>query len=358
MGAYLKKYRMPIDIYVKLRKGELNVEDCHNNSILDSAITYQEIIWKNNRSHPNGDITSYIERFPIYHLWGMNEKADNLFDDIWTKSRGSNIFWIMFGYSGTGKTFTMNQLLEKVLLYANTISAYQIDGNQIFDVFNKNKQICFLKTEQLELEHLKCIQITDLNSNDIIEQIKKIRTTRRTLVNNTSSRTHLIIRIQIDNKTLTIADLAGQEAGKTNHKNSKEICKQAIHINKSMLALKECIRAYQNKAHIPYRRSIITMALKHIFLSNSYTSIIGTVNPEMRQETLDTIKYISPLFKYVKNKNRNKYKAETNYVLKMYNRYRLESQKNMVEIESIADFCVVIRKNLKLARMYYDLLCR
>jgi hypothetical protein len=84
--------------------------------------------------------------------------------------------------------------------------------------------------------------------------------------------------------------------------NSNFVQKQANSINLSLLALKECIRAYstnkkKREGFIPFRRSVLTMALKPIFTSKSSTSIICTLYPKLKHQTIDTLKYASNLQK-------------------------------------------------------------
>lgn len=51
-------------------------------------------------------------------------------------------------------------------------------------------------------------------------------------------------------------------------------------INKSLLALKECIRALdQNKNHTPFRGSKLTLVLKDSFTGNCRTVMIGNISP-------------------------------------------------------------------------------
>ncbi len=65
-------------------------------------------------------------------------------------------------------------------------------------------------------------------------------------------------------------------------------------INKSLLAVKECIRAIdQEKRHLPFRGSKLTMVLKDSFIGNCRTIMIGCVSPNSLscEHTLNTLRY-------------------------------------------------------------------
>ena len=78
-------------------------------------------------------------------------------------------------------------------------------------------------------------------------------------------------------------------------------------INKSLLALKECIRALdQGKTHTPFRGSKLTMVLKDSFTGFCKTVMIANVAPGSGscENTLNTLRYADRV-KTLKKNNEN-----------------------------------------------------
>lgn len=83
-------------------------------------------------------------------------------------------------------------------------------------------------------------------------------------------------------------------------------------INKSLLALKECIRALdQEKKHTPFRGSKLTMVLRDSFTGNCKTMMIANVSPALScsEHTLNTLRYADRV------KELRKEKAEKEYFM-------------------------------------------
>ena len=77
-------------------------------------------------------------------------------------------------------------------------------------------------------------------------------------------------------------------------------------INKSLLALKECIRAIdQDKKHTPFRGSKLTLVLRDSFIGNSRTLMIANISPSLSctEHTLNTLRYADRVKELRKDKN-------------------------------------------------------
>lgn len=69
---------------------------------------------------------------------------------------------------------------------------------------------------------------------------------------------------------------------------------EGAEINKSLLALKECIRALDNdQGHIPFRGSKLTEVLRDSFVGNSRTVMVSCISPNAGscEHSLNTLRY-------------------------------------------------------------------
>lgn len=93
---------------------------------------------------------------------------------------------------------------------------------------------------------------------------------------------------------MSFIDLAGSERGADTIDQNRQTRLDGAEINKSLLALKECIRALDlEKKHTPFRGSKLTQVLKDSFTGNSKTTMIANVSPAASccEHTLNTLRY-------------------------------------------------------------------
>ena len=95
---------------------------------------------------------------------------------------------------------------------------------------------------------------------DAIEKGNELRTKQKTEMNDASSRSHAICQICLRDKRgriegkLSLVDLAGSERGQDTRNHNRQLRTESAEINKSLLALKECIRGLAtNDAHARVR---------------------------------------------------------------------------------------------------------
>lgn len=131
---------------------------------------------------------------------------------------------------------------------------------------------------------------------DVLEAVKSLRTTESTSVNSQSSRSHLVCYVNLRRAAaaserergelygqLVLLDLAGSERNADSFHHGAARRKETIEINKSHLALKECVRAIgreDTSGYVPYRASVLTRILKGCLWSqHARASVVATVSP-------------------------------------------------------------------------------
>ena len=122
----------------------------------------------------------------------------------------------------------------------------------------------------------------------LINHGNNIRTSGQTSANAHSSRSHavfqIILRTPNMKKTLhgkfSLIDLAGNERGADTSSSNRQTRMEGAEINKSLLALKECIRALGRKGgHLPFRASKLTQVLRDSFIGEkSKTCMVSSIN--------------------------------------------------------------------------------
>ena len=139
-----------------------------------------------------------------------------------------------------------------------------------------------------------------------------MRTTHATKANDTSSRSHAITQIKIQEQgvkqcgKLLLVDLAGSERAQDCMSNNKDRQAEGAEINQSLLGLKECVRALDQQKgqasqgqHVPFRQSKLTMVLRDSFIASEKVKIVmlTCICPGMSSanHTLNSLRYAERL---------------------------------------------------------------
>jgi len=137
----------------------------------------------------------------------------------------------------------------------------------------------------------------------IITNGNNIRTSGQTSANAHTSRSHAVFQIILrhnNNKKglygkFSLIDLAGNERGADTSSADRQTRMEGAEINKSLLALKECIRALGRKgAHLPFRASKLTQVLRDSFIGDkARTCMIAMISPSLSscEHSLNTLRY-------------------------------------------------------------------
>lgn len=200
------------------------------------------------------------------------------------------------------------------------MSNFEIYHGKLFDLLGNRKRLIAREdaSQNVCIVGLKEHLIRDISNVDKLLEIgTKARSTGSTGANDESSRSHAILQLTLRKKKaskessvqsemsrenqkgkvvgkLSFIDLAGSERGADTYDNDRRTRLEGAAINKSLLALKECIRALdQQKGHIPFRGSKLTEVLRDSFIGNSRTVMIANIAPNSAscENTLNTLRY-------------------------------------------------------------------
>jgi len=291
------------------------------------------------------DLTKYLENQKFRFDYAFDESATN--EVVYKYSarplvtsifEGGMATCFAYGQTGSGKTHTMGgaftgktqdcsqgiyalsardvfKLLaspkyrkENLTVYA---SYFEIYSGKVFDLLNKKKKLSVLEDGKNQIQVVGLSEELVQNVDDVLHLIatgNNVRTSGTTSANQCSSRSHAIFQIILKKKVsptstkeklhgkFSLIDLAGNERGKdTGNSASRQIRMEGAEINKSLLALKECIRALGRKgAHLPFRASKLTLVLRDSFIGEkSRTCMIAMISPSMSscEHTLNTLRY-------------------------------------------------------------------
>ncbi|EEB07251.1 kinesin-like protein Klp6 [Schizosaccharomyces japonicus yFS275] len=275
---------------------------------------------------------------------------DRLFDDTATQEdvyrgtaqpllqsimEGINATVFAYGATGCGKThtisgrvddpgiifLTMRDLFERmeqlrsertIKLELTYLEIYNETIRDLLDPDNtstshRNLNLRESSDHSITVPGLTVFQPTNLDAiMDIIIQGNANRTMSATEANAVSSRSHAVLQIHLKqtlknnpnqtlHSTLSVIDLAGSERASAT-KNRGERLIEGANINRSLLALGNCINALcdpRRRQHVPYRDSKLTRLLKFSLGGNCKTVMIVCVSPssEHYEETHNTLKY-------------------------------------------------------------------
>lgn len=295
------------------------------------------------------DMTKYIEthQFRFDDVFDADVDNDSLYAQtvrpliatVFKYGRGT---CFAYGQTGSGKTYTMQPLPLRAAVDIFQISrtvpefrdaslhiaCYEIYGGKVFDLLNDRQRLEVREDakRRVQVVGLKEIHVNTLEDlSRLCDHAACSRSTGSTGANDESSRSHSImtfsIRVPKEETTaaknnrkisaryggesdsvpmktvgkLSFIDLAGSERGADTYENDKQTRIEGAEINKSLLALKECIRALDMDAgHVPFRGSKLTSVLRDSFIGkNARTVMIANISPSSSscEHTLNTLRY-------------------------------------------------------------------
>ncbi|XP_015252985.1 PREDICTED: kinesin-like protein KIF19 [Cyprinodon variegatus] len=245
---------------------------------------------------------------------------------------GYNATVFAYGPTGCGKTYTMlgtdkepgiyvrtlNDLFRAIeetsddMLYSVSMSYLEIYNEMIRDLLNPSSGFLDLREDSKGVIQVAGItEVSTINAQEIMELLmkgNKQRTQEPTAANRTSSRSHAVLQVAVKQQSrcrdvlqevrfarLFMIDLAGSErAAQTQNRGQR--LKEGAHINRSLLALGNCINALSDKngnKYVNYRDSKLTRLLKDSLGGNSRTVMIAHISPASMafEESRNTLAY-------------------------------------------------------------------
>ena len=231
--------------------------------------------------------------------------------------------------------------------YLLSLCFFEIYGGKVYDLFNDRNKVSMLEDKNGDMQILGLKEIPVETYDDLQELLilgSQVRTTGSTEANPDSSRSHAIFQMTLytypkrgsDSKysdpafllqqqhvgigsssndtyglnihgRFLLIDLAGSERGEDTGNISRQARIEGAEINKSLLALKECIRALHmarksdNVNHVPFRGSKLTQILRDSLVGkNSKSVMVATISPSSKScdHSLNTLRYANRIKSY------------------------------------------------------------
>ncbi|XP_027947691.1 kinesin-like protein KIF19 [Eumetopias jubatus] len=233
---------------------------------------------------------------------------------------GYNATVFAYGPSGAGKTYTMLGMDAEPGIYLQTLtdlfraieesrdnadcsvsmSYLEIYNEVIRDLLNPSSGFLDLREDSRgSIQIAGIMEVSTSNAQEIMQLLTKgnrQRTQEPTAANRTSSRSHAVLQVTVQRRSrgtdmlegvhvgrLFLVDLAGSErASQTQNRGKRR--KEGAHINRSLLALGNCINALSEKSgsraqYVNFRDSKLTRLLKDALGGNSRTVMIAHISP-------------------------------------------------------------------------------
>lgn len=185
------------------------------------------------------------------------------------------------------------------------VTYFEIYGGRCQDLLNNREKLNIREDGNGEVvvsDLMEMVADSSESFHAIVDLGNRNRTTHATESNDVSSRSHAVCQISLRSKSqgkligkLSLIDLAGSERGADTKSHNRQRRMEGAEINKSLLALKECIRALDSGgSHVPYRASKLTLVLKDSFTRmGARTVMICNVSPaaSSADHTLNTLRY-------------------------------------------------------------------
>ncbi|XP_015112176.1 kinesin-like protein KIF2A isoform X4 [Diachasma alloeum] len=285
------------------------------------------------------DLTKYLENQLFRFDYAFDETCTNEIVYKYTAKplvqtifEGGMATCFAYGQTGSGKTHTMGgdfngktqdckkgiyaMVAKDVFKYLKSpkyrglnlvISAsfFEIYSGKVFDLLADKEKLRVLEDGKQQVQIVGLTEKVVETCDEVLKLIQhgnSARTSGQTSANSNSSRSHAVFQIVVRTPgthkihgKFSLIDLAGNERGADTSSANRQTRMEGAEINKSLLALKECIRALGRKGtHLPFRASKLTQVLRDSFIGEkSRTCMIAMISPGMSscEHSLNTLRY-------------------------------------------------------------------
>ncbi|KAH8253047.1 hypothetical protein KR032_003376, partial [Drosophila birchii] len=332
-------------IMVCVRKRPLNQKELADRTELDviSIHSRDHLVVHEPRKHVN--MVKFLENHSFRFDHAFNEECTNATVYEYTARplirhifEGGMATCFAYGQTGSGKTHTMGgkftgrhqqNSLDGIYAMATkdvfshlespsytdmnlsvSCSFFEIYGSRVYDLLVPGKpQLKVLEDGQQQVQVVGLTENSVSSVNDVLCLLdlgNSVRTSGQTSANSKSSRSHAVFQIVLRKSSIpdserphgkfSLIDLAGNERGADNNTSDRLTRLEGSDINKSLLVLKECIRALgRQSAHLPFRGSKLTQVLRDSFIGGKKvkTCMIAMISPGLHsvEHTLNTLRY-------------------------------------------------------------------
>ncbi|XP_064632351.1 uncharacterized protein LOC135490785 isoform X2 [Lineus longissimus] len=326
-AAYRKECTQRKLLYNKLQELRGNIRvfaRCRHDSRVDCALRFP------NSEEIQAPPTSGTKKaFKFDKVFTPKSTQAEVFEDtlpiIMSCVDGYNVCILAYGQTGSGKTFTMmgpekdpgvnvrsiRELLKicnerEKIKYTLKCSMVEIYNETIQDLLSSNVQALEIRSQgkSIQIPNITEMPVNTLDDiKEIIEKGDKNRHVASTKMNSTSSRSHLVMMINVEGHdnvskattkgVLTLCDLAGSERiGKTEASGQRLV--EAAAINKSLSSLGQVFSALRtNQLHVPYRNSKLTHILQPCLSGDAKAALFVALSPDVNniQESISTLQF-------------------------------------------------------------------
>ena len=299
---------------------------------------YDYAIWSHDGYE--ADMRGYLKKTDaMSKYWDQQKVYDEMGNELLVNAvKGYHCCLFAYGQTGSGKSYSIfgygtnhgivpmicNKMFDGTVLIQDEKREFTVNISML-EIYNEKVQDLLIDVKTRPKYGLKVhenpkigvfvknLSKYKVNSYEEIENAintgNKNKTIGSTLMNDTSSRSHTVIKIEVRQKEknliktieryscINLVDLAGSEkVGKTGATGDR--LKEACSINRSLMTLGIVIKQLVKKQNgvktiISYRDSVLTRILQNALGGNSKTTMICAISPSRDNyaETMSTLRY-------------------------------------------------------------------